>query len=200
MGESAGGLAVLAVAELERGIRDPDYLGGIAVSGVADAKEFYEQLARENSLDQLIFLAYGVQTVFPQFQVNQMITEKALSMYRRIENSCAVPLTGSEMSANQMLKPGWEENGFVCQFFARNTVGEQAAYGPLLIVSSSSDPAVRNGMTARAVARMCKQRDMVQFHQYQDSGSAGVLGDSVRDQLTWIQARLAGRPASSNCH
>jgi hypothetical protein len=55
-------------------------------------------------------------------------------------------------------------------------------------------------MTARVVARMGKERDMLQFHQYQYSEFAGVLGDSVRDQLTWIQARFAGRPPSGNCH
>ena len=85
------------------------------------------------------------------------------------------------------------------QFFARNTIGRKPAYRPLLMISSAADPAVRTGMTAQAVARMCKQRDMVQFHEYQSSEFASVLGDSVRDQLTWIQARFAGRPASSNC-
>ena len=46
MGESPGGLAALAVAQLEGGIRDPDYLGSIAVSGVADAKEFYRSVRK----------------------------------------------------------------------------------------------------------------------------------------------------------
>jgi len=99
-----------------------------------------------------------------------------------------------------MLTPDWEDNGFVQQFFARNTIGQRPAYGPLLIISSDADPVVRTGMTARVVARMCKERDMLQFHQYQYSEFAGVLGDSVRDQLTWIQARFAGRPPSGNCH
>ena len=107
-------------------------------------------------------------------------------------------LVSSELS-NQMLKPDWEDNGFVRQFFARNTIGQRPTYGPLLIISSDADPVVRTGMTAQAVARMCKERDMVQFHKYQSAEFARVLGDSVRDQLTWIEARFAGRPASSNC-
>jgi hypothetical protein len=45
MGESQGGLAVVGVAELEGEIRDANYLGSIAVSGVADAKDVYEPLA-----------------------------------------------------------------------------------------------------------------------------------------------------------
>jgi Secretory lipase len=121
-------------------------------------------------------------------------------MYRQIENACAVTSTDSEVPANQMLKPNWKDNGFMQQFFARNTIGKKPTYGPLLIISSDADPMVRAGMTAQAVARMCKQRTVVQFHQYQSAEFARVLGDSVIDQLTWIQARFAGRPASSNCH
>ena len=196
MGESAGGLAALAIAELESDIRDPDYLGSIAVSGIAEAKEFYEQVAEVNSPEPLLFLAYGVQTLYPPFQVNQILTKEAFAPYRQIEGGCAAAVSSH---AHQMLRPGWEDNYFVRQFFARNTVGQKPAYGPLLIISGYADPAVRTGMTLRAVTRMCKQRDKLQFHQYQGSDFAAVLGDSVRDQLTWIQARFAGRPASGNC-
>lgn len=200
MGESEGGLAALGVAELERDIRDPDYLGSIAVSGIADAKELYEQIAKGSSPGQFVFLVYGIQTLYPRFQVNQVLTEKALALYHQIENACAVTSTDSEVPANQMLKPDWEDNGFVQQFFARNTIGQKPTHGPLLIISSNADPVVRTGMTARAVARMCKQRGALQFHKYQSAEFARALGDSVRDQLTWIQERFAGRPASSNCH
>ena len=196
MGESAGGLAALAVAELESDIRDPDYLGSIAVSAIADAREFYEQVAKANSLEPLLFLAYGVETLYPPFQVDQVLTKEALVRYLQIESGCAAAVSSP---AHQMLRPGWEDNYFVRQFFARNTVGQKPAYGPLLIVSGSADPAMETGMTLRVVTRLCKQRDKVQFHQYQGSDFAAVLGDSVRDQLTWIQARFAGRPASSNC-
>lgn len=200
MGESAGGLAALAIAELEGDIRDPDYLGSIAISGIADAKEFYELSANGRSPAQLVVLAYEIQTLYPQFQANQMLTEKALALYPQVEKACGMASTDSDTTAAPVLKLGWQGNGFVEQFFARNTIGQKSAYRPLLLVSSDTDPAVRIGMTARVLARLCRQRDVVQFHDYQRSEFASVLGDSVRDQLTWIQARFAGRPASSNCH
>jgi alpha-beta hydrolase superfamily lysophospholipase len=199
MGESAGGLAALAVAGLETDIRDPGYLGSIAVSGTADAKEFYEQIA-PNSPELLLFLAYGVQTLYPRFQANQILTKEALAPYRQIERSCAATGTGAVVPEYQVLRPDWENNNFVRQFFARNALGQRPSYGPLLIISGYSDPALTTGMTLRAVTRMCKQHDTVQFHQYQGSDFAAVLGVSVRDQLTWIQARFSGRHASGNCH
>lgn len=198
MGESVGGLAALAVAGLESDLRDPDYLGSIAISGIADAEEFYLHASTGNSPGQLVVLAYEVHALYPAFQANQMLTEKALALYPHVEKACAV--ASRERTAAQWLKPGWQGISAVEQFFARNTVGQKPAHRPLLIVSSSVDPVVRMGMTARAVARLCKQGDVVQFHEYQKSEFAGVLGDSVRDQLTWIQARFAGRPAPSNCH
>ena len=199
IGESAGSLAALAVAELEHDIRDRDYLGSIAISGVADAQEFYEQVARTGSVDGLLFLAYGIQTVYPGFQPNQMLTKEGLSAYQQTESSCAATISGPAISAIGALKPDWENNYFVREFFARNTPGNKPAYGPLLIISSYADPAARTGMTLRAVKRMCKQGDAVQFNQYQGSDFAAVLGDSVRDQLTWIQGRFEGRRASGNC-
>ncbi len=200
MGESAGGLAALAAAGLESDIRDPDYLGSIAVAGIADAREFYEQIAKTNSPEALLFLAYGVQTLYPEFQANHMLTRDALAVYRQMENGCGATASGSGIPVNRVLRPDWENNYFLQQFFARNTVGQKPAYGPLLIIGSYADPAVRTGMTLRAVTRMCEQGDTVQFHQYQGSDFGTVLGDSVRDQLTWIQARFEGRPASGNCH
>jgi alpha-beta hydrolase superfamily lysophospholipase len=200
MGESAGGLAALTVAELESDIRDPDYLGSIAISGIADAKEFYELSAKDTLPALLVVLAYEIQSLYPQFQTNQMLTEKGLAFYSQLEKACVVRSRDPDTIAAPVLKPGWKEDSVVERFLARNTIGQKPAYRPLLVVSSDADPAVRTGMTARAVARLCRQRDVVQFRGYQSSEFASVLGDSVRDQLTWIQARFAGRPASSNCH
>lgn len=200
IGESTGGLAALGVAELEGEIRDPGYLGGIAVSAVADGKDVDAMVFEASSPGQVLALVYGVQTLYPTFEVKRVLTDKALSLYREIENACAVTVPDSELTAGQLLRRDWKENGLVQEFLARNTIGRKPARGPLLIISSGSDPVVRTGIMARMVAGMCKQRDVVLFHQYQDSDSAGLLGDSVRDQLTWIQARFAGRPATSNCH
>ena len=199
MGESAGGLAALAVAELESDIRDPDYLGSIAVSGIADVKDFYEQAVTGNSLAQLLVLAYEVQTLYPAFQTKHMLTEKALAIYRQLETACAVVPGDSGASPNQIVKPGWSDNGFVQQFFARNIIGTRPAYRPLFIASSDAEPVARMGIAARTVARLCKQGDKVQFQRYQSSEFTDVQGDSVMDQITWIQSRFAGRPPASNC-
>lgn len=199
MGDNDGALAVLAMAELQSDIRDPNYLGSIAISGVADAKDLYEHIAHGPSHNLLVFLAYGIKTVYPQFQVNDMLTEKALPLYRQIEQNCADTATGPDVSAAEMLEPNWESNEFVKQFFARNALGQKPAYGPLLVISGEADPAVPIAMTGQVVTRMCKQGDRIQFEKYPELDAGSVIGDSVRDQIAWIQARFAGRPGGTNC-
>jgi hypothetical protein len=199
MGESLGGLAAVGVAELEGEIRDANYLGSIAVSGVADVKDVYEHLAEGPSGSLLALLAYAIRTVYPQFEVGDMLTEKGVAAYQRIEKACSVTNTGPEVSAGEMLKPNWENNSFVKQFFSRNALGQKPAQGPLLVISGEADSAVPIAMTAQAVGRLCREGDRVQFYKYEDVGPAGLLGNSVRDQISWIQARFAGQPVASNC-
>ena len=199
MGEAEGGLTVVAVAEKENEIRDPGYLGGLAISDLATAKEIYENSTHSSSSLMLISLAYGIKTVYPRFQVADMLTEKALALYHDIEQMCSQARTIPELSVLQMVKPGWESNAFVRQYFVRNSLGQARAYGPILAISSGANPATLTVMTDQAVARMCKHGDRVQWERYPDPDAGSVIGDSVRDQIGWIEARFAGRPSTTNC-
>jgi hypothetical protein len=75
MGEAEGSLAAVAVAEKENEIRDPSYLGSIAISGVAGAEQIYEHSTQGSSSLTLTSLAYGIKTVYPQFQETDLLTE-----------------------------------------------------------------------------------------------------------------------------
>jgi hypothetical protein len=197
IGEAQGGLAVVGVGEMQREIRDPNYLGGVAISGVADVKDIYESLAQGNSRGTLVFLAYGIKTVYPRFRVGDMITDKALPLYQEIESRCGLSESLSEISTGEMLKPNWENETSVKQFFRVNTLGQKPAYGPLLLIAAEGNSEVPVALTAKAITNMCKQGDRLEFYKYLDSGS--LLGDSVADQIAWIRARFAGRRAPSNC-
>jgi len=199
MGEGEGSLAAVAVAEKENEIRDPGYLGSIALSGFADAKELYAQSSPVPSTITLMFLAYGIKTVFPQFQVADVFTEKAQALYHYIEQTWSEPATISAVPPAETLKPGWEHNEFVQRYFARNSLGQNQARGAILVISADADQAVPVAVTAPVVARMCKQGDRVQWERYPDLDPGRVIGDSVRDQIAWIEARFAGRTVTTNC-
>jgi hypothetical protein len=199
MGPSLGANIAISVAESEGRIRDPNYLGGVAIGGVADLKAIYERLPKEQSLRMLMFLAYGIKTVYPDFSVRDMLTEKALPAYQQVNKSCGSVENGAELSASEMMKPNWKKDKFVEQFLDRNMPGRNPAFGPILVIIDDADSAVPPSLTAQAIARMCRQGDRVQLNKFSGSEPGRVIGGSVRDQMSWIEARFAGRPASSNC-
>jgi len=197
-GYSQGGLAAVGVAEAESGVGDPNYLGAIAISGVAEAQEIFERLAQRPAHRMFVFLAQGIKTVFPEFRVEEILTDKAIPLYQHISHACEASL-GPELAANEMLKPGWENNRYVKEFFTRNMPGRKPVHGPLLLISGEADPEVPSALTATVVARLCKQKDRVLFVEYPGLNASAVIGDSVSEQISWIRARFAGLPAPSNC-
>ena len=199
MGEAEGALAATGVAEKENEVRDPNYLGGVAISVLASARESYEHSVNGSSSAMLPSLAYGVKTVYPQFQVTDILTEKALPLYNRLEQTCSQERTTPELSLAEIVKPGWETNPFVRKYFDRNEIGQTRAYSPIFVITGDADPAIPPTTRAQAFARMCKQGDRVQWERYPGLDSGRVIGESVRDQIGWIEARFAGRASPTNC-
>ena len=199
MGEAEGALAATGVAEKENEVRDPNYLGGIAISVLASARESYEHSVNGSSSAMLPSLAYGVKTVYPQFQVTDILTEKALPLYNQLEQTCSQERTTPELSLAEIVKPGWETNPFVRKYFDRNEIGQTRAYSPIFVITGDADPAIPPTTRAQAFARMCKQGNRVQWERYPGLDSGRVIGESVRDQIGWIEARFAGRASPTNC-
>jgi len=197
-GYSQGGLAAVGVAEAGSEVGDSDYLGAIAISGVAEAQEIFEHLAQGPPHDMLVFLVQGIKTVFPEFRVEDMLTDKAIPLYQHIAHACEASL-GPDLAVNGMLKPGWENNPYVKRFFDRNTPGRKPLRGPLLLISGEADPEAPSALTEPVVARLCKQEGRVLFIKYPGLKASAVIGESVSEQISWIGARFAGLPAPSNC-
>jgi pimeloyl-ACP methyl ester carboxylesterase len=195
VGPFQGALAAVAVAESE--VRDPNYLGSVATSGLADAQEAYRHFAQGSSKRMLLVLAATVKALYPEFQSSDMLKDTALPAYQRVAQTC-----GGETEpefASGMLKPGWENNRFVKEFFSRNTPGQKPAHGPLLVISGEADPVIPAEMTGKTVARICKQGSRILFLKYPDADASGVMGSSMADQISWIKARFAGYVAPGNC-
>ncbi len=199
MGKAEGGLTVVAVAGKENEIRDSGYLGAIAISDLASLREIYADSPRASSSLMLTSLAYGLKTVYPQFQEPDMLTLKGLALYHEIEQDCSEARTAPELPPDQIVKPGWESDTFVRQYFDRNDPGQMQAYRPILVISSAAPSSNLATLTAQTIHRMCKEGDRIQWEQYPDPDPGDVIGDSVRDQIGWIEGRFGGRPAPANC-
>jgi hypothetical protein len=186
MGYGEGGTAALGVSENEVP-QAADYLGSVVISGLGGLRS-----AEKSPL----FLAYGVKTLFPEFAPPEILTDSALRLYDRAGQSCAEP---SPSTASGMLKPGWQENRFVKKYFERGDATTRPPRFPLLVIANETDPIAPITVTEQAVSKMCKSGVPIQFHRYPDADPGDIIGDSVRDQMAWIQGRFAGRPAPSDC-
>jgi hypothetical protein len=195
MGYGNGGLSVIAMAESGLPV-DRHYLGGIVLAGLAGL-ETVGRSAAGNLYNSPLLLVYGVKTVFPEFEVKDVLTQSGLALYQRLEQDCAEPAP-QEKSAGELLKPNWQNNHYVEQYFSRNTVGEKPARGPFLVIASEANSGPGSN-TDQVVRRMCLQGDRVEFEKYSNPDPGSVIGDSVRDQMAWIQGRFDGRPAPGNC-
>lgn len=195
MGMDEGGMAVVGVAELEHQKRDPTYLGGIAISRLTDVEDLVTP-ATNQSHQMPLLLAYGVKTVFPQFEPRDVLTAAALPFYDHLGEACSVR-DAEKVPVADMLKANWLDDKLVQDFFRENRLGTQTAEGPLLVVTSEGDPTF--GATMKVVMRLCKQGDRVLFNRYGENDPGAVIGDSTRDQMAWIQDRFAGRAAKGNC-
>lgn len=192
IGDDEGGMAVIGTAEREHDIRDQNYLGGIVITGPTNLQDRYEHA----DVGALLSLVHGTKTVYPQFDVKEVLTDKGQATYSRIGLECEAEIDEKLMSSDAM-KPNWEKNKFVSEYFKRNRGGQKPAQGALLVIANEADPSVP--IDRAAIAGMCKQGDQIQFEQYSASDAGSIIGDSVRDQISWIQGRFAGRPAPSNC-
>jgi Secretory lipase len=196
IGTGEGGMAVVGVAELEHDIQDLNYLGSITISRLADLQDMYETTSTL-SYKAPLFLAYGIKTIYPQCEVKEILTDKALPLYQQIGKGCGETDAAPKPSAAEMLKPKWESNKFVQNYLSRSRLGLKPTKAPLLVISSETDPSITE--TMKVVARLCKQGDRVQFEKYPENDPGRVIGDSVRDQIAWVQARFANGPVRSNC-
>jgi hypothetical protein len=196
MGTGEGGMAVVAVAELEHNLHDPNYLGSIAFPRLADLQDMFAP-ASNFSYDLPLYLAYGIKTVFPEFNVNEILTDKALPLYEQAGKSCGEGAAEQKPGVATMLKPDWKDNPSVQKYFKRNQLGLQPGSASLLVVSSADDPSIV--VTKKIVQRLCGQGNRVQFQKYPENDPGMVIGDSARDQMAWLQARFADRQAQSDC-
>jgi hypothetical protein len=199
MGKAEGGLTVVALADKENEIRDPGYLGAIAISDLASLKEIYADSPRGSSSLMLTSLAYGLKTVYPQFQETDMLTLKGLALYHDIDQDCSEARAAPELLPSQIVKPGWDSDTFVRQYFDRNDPGKMRVYGSMLVISGAAPASNLATVTAQTIRRMCKQGDRIQWEQYPDPDPGDIIGDSVRDQIGWIEGRFGGRPVPVNC-
>jgi pimeloyl-ACP methyl ester carboxylesterase len=198
-GYGHGSRVAIGVAEALPKNSNNFFLGAIGILGIADPPELFELLAHGPSYPMLVFLAQGIKNQYAEFRVDDMLTDKGMALYKNLSDSCEAT-SGEAPSSNGLLKPGWQNNPYIMDFFSRNALGRKPAFSPLLLISGKTDGDVPSSLTTALVSRLCQQKDPVLFVNYPGLNPSAVLGNSVGEQVSWIRARFSSQPAPSNCH
>jgi pimeloyl-ACP methyl ester carboxylesterase len=204
VGHSQGGLSSLGVAELEGAIKDRNFLGTVALAGASDLQDGIGAVVsvRLPVLNGLVgFWVFGAKTVYPELEVKDILTKKALAIYNAsVEDGCSAASGAfAELPTEELLLPGWRDNKYIKQFLSRNQPGMQPTYGPLLLVGGGDDILFTESAGGKIFERLCRSGARVQQNVYPGLGHDPVVYGSLRDQLAWIAGRFAGNPAPSNC-
>jgi len=204
VGHSQGGLSALGVAELEGRIKDPNFLGTVALAGASDPQDGIDNVLKANLpvLNGLLaFWVYGVKTVYPELQVSDVLTDEALAIFTTsVEDGCSAASGAfAALPTNEMLRPGWRENPYLKEFLERNRPGALPTYGPLLLVGGGDDVLFSESAGRKVFQRICAAGGQAQRKLYPGLGHDPVVYGSLRDQVDWIAARFAGRPAPNDC-
>jgi pimeloyl-ACP methyl ester carboxylesterase len=202
-GHSQGGLAAFGVAETEHDLKDPDYLGAVSVAGVARETDFFSHLSNTAGVGfYLAFMAAGIHARYPEFNPHDLLSDAVLEHYSDVTTKGCFYYGYAVYAAlptGTLLRPGWEKSVWVHRFFEGNAVGNAPIGGPLLVIAGEADQTVPLSGVRAAVAQLCAAKQPVTFRSYPGLDHDPTMQNSTPDQLDWIRARFAGKPAVSNC-
>jgi Secretory lipase len=199
MGEGEGSVVAAAVAETENDIQDRNFLGSMGLGGLVDSENIAKRWMQGDPAG-MIYIAHAIKAEFPHFEPSDILTAQVIAYYRKALDSCDSVGELSPLSPNQVLKQGWQENHFVRQYLEANTLGHKPASRPILILISDSSLSLPVAITDQAVKRLCSQRDLVLYKKLRSPDSKTLIGDSVGEQIAWIQGRFSNQTPESNCN
>ena len=202
-GHSQGGLAAWGVAEAEHDLEDPGYLGAVSVAGVAREVDFFSHLSNTPGVGfYLAFMAAGIQARYPEFNPHDLLSDGVLEHYADVTTKGCFYYgyaTYAAATSGTLLRAQWEKIVWIHRFFEGNAVGSAPIGGPLLVIAGEADQTVPIEGVRAAVRQICAAKQPVTFRSYPGLDHDPTMQISTQDQIKWIRARFAGKPATSNC-
>jgi alpha-beta hydrolase superfamily lysophospholipase len=207
MGHSQGGLAVAGVAELEATLKDPNYLGAVAIAGAWDAEKVFSRMDDPGTdplnYAYLAMFAKGLTAIDPSFTMDQMLTAPGLQRVKDAGNHCwEVQMAFTfDLPQGSAFKSGWRKNPTVRKLFERDRLTDTIG-GPLLVIASTDDESVPANTTVdQNISKICAAHGDVQYVRFSGYGidHDGTERATMGLRLRWIQDRFSGLPTHPSC-
>ncbi len=204
IGHSQGGIAMWGVAELQTTLKDPDYLGAISVAGAGELRDTLSAMDQPSGFAAfyLIYMAYAIHALTPEFKPSDMLVGKALSRYPAATthgcwNYAYASFIGD--SGGKVLKANWTKHPAVQKFFSANELGGKPMAGPFFVIAGEADETVPLAGVKATVAKACAAGFSLAFRYYPGLDHDPTMEQSTPDQLAWVRDRIAGKPFANEC-
>jgi alpha-beta hydrolase superfamily lysophospholipase len=194
VGHSQGGGAAVGVAELQAGIRDPGYLGAVAIAAVGDVEPFIEQIAATPNAGYAAFVAAGIKSVDPAFRYTDFLSAAAAALMPVVQDGgwyVTLATYADRVPVGTMLRPDWKANASYRRYRELSTLGRRRAHRPVLLIQGLADATIPTRSTDALYARMRRQGAAVEYRKYPGLDHDPVVFGSFRDQVRWVAARFA---------
>ncbi len=146
-------------------------------------------------------VAAGWAAAYPDADPDLVLTPLGLERLDLVDAGCAGELAaawndvpyGDLVDADPASVEPW------ATLLVENDPGYEPGASPVLIIHGEDDEQIPVVSSALLLERMCQVGQVVERRTYAGQSHAGVIGPSLPDMLTWIEARLAGVAAPDQC-
>ncbi|MGY4768902.1 lipase family protein [Kribbella sp. CWNU-51] len=205
---SQGGGAGLAVAERQRVVPQPGYLGTVVTSPVADLPTLAAHVVDTPGYGAFAaLLSQGAHTSDPRIRPDRLLTPAAYSRLGITAIGClgAVSAAYGDLTGSQLVSPAYATDPAFVRYLRTNSTGHLPLGGPVLLLQGDADTVVPVSVTDQIVASLCRLGTRLEYRTYPGLEHdtypwvQGIDDGAMPDILTWTTARFANQPTTTTC-
>ena len=202
-GQSQGGQASLFAGEIAPTYApELDLRGIVAGAPVTDVAAMFPAAATiPDTLGFVVMGLEGIEAAFPQAKAADVLTPQALAKAAKIvDTKCYEDvLAAFKQPVDQVISRNPADVAPFADLFTRDSAGNVATTAPQFVYQGKSDDVVYKIFTDAYVKKVCAMGNTVQYATFGGKDHYEENAAAEQQILAWIQGRLSGEPAPSNC-
>ncbi|PXY22887.1 lipase family protein [Prauserella muralis] len=206
-GYSQGGGASAAAAELQ-----PAYAPELKLKGAyagappADLAAVAGRLDGHSAVGFLLFAVASMNDAYPELDIAAVLNDRGRGLQEQVENECTADalVNHAFTRTRDLTRDGRPITAYLgeepyASVVEQQRIGTLAPQAPVLVTHSATDDIVPYAQ-GRAMARAwCADGATVRFRTLATPSHVGGYAASVPIAFAWLEGRIQGLPAPSNC-
>jgi len=202
LGVSQGGHAALFAGELAAGYApDIDLRGVVALAPAAELAQAALLLANDpTAVGFAVAIGAGFEAAYAEARLEDVLTAWAMRSIDVVDEGCMgrvletfAHAADEVLRLDRILAPPWPA------LLEENTPGREPITAPVFVGQGTADALVVPQLTDLLVERLCRTGDAVTYRRYGGASHVGIADAAADDVIAWIEDRLGGVPAETDC-